>query len=92
MGIEVPHNLSIDTNNPLVFNDTIGQFYQEISKCIIHHGDSIFKQSQTEKQAMWPPIVNVINDTSSAILAIQSVTHQGEVAGPTQSNSKIKII
>eukprot|EP00731_Ephydatia_muelleri_P002393 Em0001g2393a len=92
MGIEVPHNLSIDTYNPLVFNDTIGQFYQEISKCIIHHGDSIFKQSQTEKQAMWSHIIKVINDTSSAILAIQSVTHQGEGAGPTQSNSKIKII
>eukprot|EP00731_Ephydatia_muelleri_P001489 Em0001g1489a len=98
MGIEVPHNLSIDTNNQFIFNDTIGQFYQEISKCITHLGDSIFEQSQTEKQIMWPwnaptvGFVNVIKNATSALLAIQSITDQGEgtnPVNPTQGNSTI---
>ena len=98
MGIEVPHNLSIDTNNPIIFNDTIGQFYQEISKCITRLGDSIFEQSQTEKQIMWPwnaptvGFVNVISNATSALLAIQSITDQGEgtnPVNPTQGNSTI---
>ena len=98
MGIEIPHNISMDTNNPLIYNDTIGQFYQEISKCITQLGDSIFDQSQNEKQIMWPwnasnvGFVNIINDTTSAILAIQSITEQGEGTNPvdpTQGNSTI---
>ena len=98
MGIEVPHNISIDAENPVIFNDTIGQFYEEIGSCITHLGNSIIDKDKAEQQIVWPwkaptvGFVRVINDTSSAIQAIQSITEQGEGSSPvdpTQGNSTI---
>ena len=33
MAIEMPHNLSVATHSPMIFNNTIGQFYTEIKDC-----------------------------------------------------------
>ena len=55
MGIEVPHDTSIDQPNPQIFNDTIGQFYDEIKHCIDRLGDDIFVGGgRPDLQVQWP--------------------------------------
>ena len=87
MGIEVPHNTSVDTDNPKNFNDTIGQFYKEIESCIIHLGDDIFI-GNPERQIPWPwessdvGHMYKVTNVSSAINAINEIIEQGEGASP----------
>ena len=81
MAIEMPHNLSVATHSPMMFNDTIGQFYTEIKDCIELLGDSIFIPNTTDKQLMWPS-VNTVIDTLTANTAIDVIMHQGEGAAP----------
>ena len=81
MAIEMPHNLSVATHSPVIFNDTIGQFYEEIKNCIGLLGDSIFIPNATDKQLVWP-FVNAVIDTRTANTAIDIITHQGEGAAP----------
>ena len=61
MAIEMPHNLSVATHSPVIFNNTIGQFYTEIKDCIGFLGDSIFIQNKTDKQLIWPAVNAVID-------------------------------
>ena len=89
MGIEVPHNISLDSDNPEIFNDTIGQFYKEVQECIEDLKDrDIFNQSLAEKQMEWPwdapsvGTVRIVKDHTTAIEAIQNVMDQGEGASP----------
>ena len=88
MGIEVPHNISLDSDHEEIFNDTIGQFYKEIEVCIDHLKDDIFKDSNVAHQIMWPwnaPTVGrvlIVNDYHTAIKAIQHIVEQGEGASP----------
>ena len=87
MGIEVPHNLSVDDVDSEIFNDTIGQFYQEIESCIEQLGDEIFL-GRVEEQVKWPwdaPTVGtvyVVTDVESAKKGINEIVEQGEGAGP----------
>lgn len=81
MVIEMPHNLSVATNNSVIFNNTIGQFYTEIKDCIGFLGDSVFIQNRKAKQLIWPA-VNVVTDVPTANTAIDIITHQGEGAAP----------
>ena len=72
--------------------NTIGQFYNEISKCIkflTSHGEEIFDESTVEYQVKWPwkepddlGKVYPINDTESALKGIEQITEQGEGKSP----------
>ncbi|KAL5473634.1 hypothetical protein EMCRGX_G028138 [Ephydatia muelleri] len=90
MGIEVPHNISLDSDNPEIFNDTIGQFYKEIQVCIedLKDKDIFSDESLVNKQMEWPwdaPSVGtvvIIKDHATAIEAVQGIMNQGEGASP----------
>ena len=89
MGIEVPHDISVDTTNPIVFNNTIGQFYKEISDCIDFLGNDIFVPTEAQKQVVWPWVdssisggTHIITDTTTAKKAISEIIEQGEGASP----------
>ena len=89
MGIEVPHDISVDTPNPIVFNNTIGQFYKEISDCIDFLGNDIFVPTEAQKQVVWPWVdssisggTHIITDTTTAKKAISEIIEQGEGASP----------
>ena len=89
MGIEVPHDISVDTHNPIVFNNTIGQFYNEISECIGFLGDDIFISAEARKQVVWPWVdsfiggsIHIITDSTAAKKAISEIIEQGEGASP----------
>lgn len=95
MGIEVPHNISVDRENPVVFNSTIGQFYKEISDCIDFLGNDIFIPRDTHKQVVWPwfdPSISddvpIITDTTTAKKAIADIIEQGEGASPIDPTAK----
>ena len=100
MGIEVPHSISLDSDNPEIFNDTIGQFYKEIQVCIEDlKGKDIFIHSQDQKQMEWPwdaPYVGkvlIVKDHATAIEAVQGIMDQGEGASPldpSQGSSTIE--
>ena len=91
MGIEVPHNISDDSAQFDIFNNTIGQFYDEIRSCI-HNlsmtGNNIFDKSTVKDQVQWPwdaPTggkVYKIENATSAEAAINEIILQGEGAGP----------
>ena len=91
MGIEVPHNTTVDQPHPEIFNNTIGQFYKEIEACIdelTRLNIKIFDESKVKEQVEWPwdaPTVGkvyVITDATSAKAAINEIITQGEGAGP----------
>eukprot|EP00731_Ephydatia_muelleri_P028884 Em0020g528a len=90
MGIEVPHNISLDSDNPEIFNDTIGQFYKEIQVCIedLKDKDIFSDESLVNKQMEWPwdaPSVGtvvIIKDHATAIEAVQGIMNQGEGTSP----------
>ena len=88
MGIEVPHNISLDSDNSEIFNDTIGQFYKEVQGCIEELKDKDIFIPQAEKQMEWPwdapyvGTVKIVKDHTTAIKAIQDVMDQGEGASP----------
>ena len=91
MGIEVPHNTSVDQKHPEIFNSTIGQFYEEIKACIdvlTAHDQKIFDESKLKEQVDWPwdaPTVGKvykIRNSTSAKAAIDEIITQGEGAGP----------
>ena len=97
MGVEVPHNISVDTESPIVFNNTIGQFYKEIRDCIDFLGDDIFIPSLVHKQITWPWVepsvgfgagTRIVSDTHSAQRAIDEIIEQGEGAGPFDPTEK----
>ena len=87
MGIEVPHNTTVDVLHPDIFNNTIGQFYEEIKACINELGNKIFDKTEVKDQVKWPwdaPTVGkvyIIKDTKSAVAAINETILQGEGAG-----------
>ena len=89
MGIEVPHNTSVDHLNPQIFNDTIGQFYGEIELCIEQLGDGIFVGGgRPDQQVQWPwdsgdvGTVYTVTNVASAKQAINQIVEQGEGANP----------
>ena len=91
MGIEVPHDTSVDMPKPHISNDTIGQFYAEIKYCIDRLGDDIFVGGgRPDLQVQWPwPIndssfgkVHTVTDVKSANNAIKEIVEQGEGANP----------
>lgn len=91
MGIEVPHNTSVDMPNPHIFNDTIGQFYDEIRHCIDRLGDDIFiGGGRPDLQIQWPWKINsssfgevhTVTNVESANVAIDEIVEQGEGANP----------
>ena len=91
MGIEVPHNTTVDQPHPEIFNNTIGQFYKEIEACInelSRSNNKIFDESKVKEQVDWPwdaPTVGKvykIKDATSAVDAINEIIIQGEGAGP----------
>lgn len=97
MGIEVPHNVSVDTESPIIFNNTIGQFYKEISDCIDFLGDDIFIPSEAHEQIVWPwfdpsisgaDTVHIVTNTTTAKRVISSIIEQGEGASPTEPSAK----
>ena len=95
MGIEVPHDISMDTQSPIVFNNTIGQFYKEISDCIDFLGNDIFISSEAHKQVVWPWVdhsitggIHTITDTTTAKKAISEIIEQGEGASPIDPTVK----
>ena len=91
MGIEVPHNTSVDRPDPDIFNDTIGQFYDEIRHCIDVLGDDIFVNGgRPDLQVKWPWAisdssfgkVHIVTNVTSANDAIEEIVEQGEGANP----------
>ena len=91
MGIEVPHNTSLDSDHPLIFNDTIGQFYKEIEVCFHYlneHGNIFFKPENEKHQIKWPwdaPTVGkvqIVTNHKTAIKAIHNIVEQEEGATP----------
>ena len=90
MGVEYPHNTSIISDKPIITNATIGQFYDQILKCmkeLIHKGHDIFNESQIALQVEWPwhnpyGTLYTVNNLSTAELAIKEIQEQGEGASP----------
>ena len=89
MGIEVPHNNSVDLPGGEITNNTIGQFYKKINDCIHVLGDSIFLESRVGRQVDWPwpnhtliGKLYVVTNVSSASDAIKEITEQGEGVSP----------
>ena len=85
MGIEVPHDTHVD-HPGIINNNTIGQFYKQIDKCIHCLGDEIFT-GNIARQVMWPWPTNVgtvysITNVSSASKAIREIVEQGEGVSP----------
>lgn len=87
MGIELPHNETVDNSTGQIAENTIGQFYKSIEQCIKFHGDGIFNKSTANMQIQWPwPTkmgrVFTVTDASSAIRGIDEIIEQGEGASP----------
>ena len=91
MGIEVPHDTSVDRPQPNIFNDTIGQFYDEIRHCIELLGEEIFIDGgRPHLQVQWPweitdssfGKVHIVKNVESAKDAIEEIVEQGEGANP----------
>lgn len=89
MGIEVPHNTSVDYYSDVIFNNTVGQFYKEIETCIKQLRDDVFV-GRVNKQFKWPwnatltvgTVHNIVTNVSTEIAATEEIIEQGEGAGP----------
>ena len=81
MGLEVPHDTSVNTNHHDYFNDTIGQFYTEVTACISQLGDDIFNQDLVDNEVHFQDVI-MVHNTKSAMKAIEIIIEQGEGASP----------
>ena len=93
MAIETPHATVVARPEPDVALNTIGQFYNEISECIVYLGDDAFRANRIHHQVKWPWLttpkvghVFTVTDAMSALLAIEEVIMQGEGASPVIPN------
>ena len=90
MGVEYPHNTSVTSDEPTITNSTIGQFYDQILKCmnkLVNNGQDIFNDSQISLQVEWPwdnpyGTLHAIKDLDAAEKAIRDIQDQGEGASP----------
>ena len=90
MGVEYPHNTSVTSDEPTITNSTIGQFYDQILKCmnkLVDNGQDIFNNSQISLQVEWPwdnpyGTLYTVEDLDTAEKAIMDIQDQGEGASP----------
>ena len=94
MGVEYPHNTSVASDKPIITNSTIGQFYDQILKCmkqLVDSGQDIFNDSQIPLQVKWPwdnpyGTLYTVKDLDTAEKAIMEIKDQGEGASPINPN------
>ena len=96
MALEVPAYSTVP--KPHVHWNTIGQFYEEIQKCIETLGDKMFKKPNEEDQVEWPwetpsdvGMLYKVTDMESAQRAIEQIVEQGEgarVDSPVDKSTK----
>ena len=97
MGVEFPHNTSVTSDEPVITNSTIGQFYSQIINCmqeLTKRGIDVFNESRTHLQVKWPwdnqyGQVYTVHNLSVAEKAIMDIVEQGEGASPIDPNSKL---
>ena len=94
MGIEVPAETNIGTKVPVYANNTIGQFYEEISECFNSLPPDTIDPSSVSKQVAWPwngtdYVGNLmkVDNLETAQLAIKEIINEGEGASPLNPNS-----
>ena len=94
MGIEVPAETSVGGGGPVYANNTIGQFYEEISECFNSLPNDTIDPSSVSKQVAWPwngtdYVGNLIkvHNLETANLAIEQIINEGEGASPLNPNS-----
>jgi hypothetical protein len=90
MAVEFPHETDIALNRTDFTNATIGQFYMQMNNCIselTESGENIFSNDRTSGQVRWPwkntyGTLHIVNDTISAMNAINEIVEQGEGTSP----------
>ena len=85
MALEVPAYTTVP--KPQENWNTIGQFYDEIRKCMVSLGEDIFRDPRSEMQVEWPwetPLdvgtLFKVTDQATANSAIEQIVEQGEGA------------
>ena len=90
MAVEFPHETEVALNRTDITNSTIGQFYMQMNNCIselTESGENLFSNDSVSKQVQWPwknsyGTLLIVNDSSSAMNAINEIIEQGEGTSP----------
>ena len=90
MAVEFPHETDVALNRTEFTNATIGQFYMQMNNCIselTESGENLFSNDRTSEQVRWPwnntyGTLHIVNDSVSAMNAINEIVEQGEGTGP----------
>ena len=99
MGIESPAETCVDRppEDCEYSNYTIGQFYQEVQKCILSLPNDVFQPETLPYQVIWPwggvsqdvGKLMKVDSKAKALVAIEQIIHQGEGASPYNPNSSV---